>query len=154
MNYSERIIVHDRFLNTQKSAHEVRTKIIEHISKNKVVLLDIYKADAISFAYSDELFGMLLIFLGKERFKKLIKIRAKFDIINQIDRFLIDKQENQMFCLCRDVEESNVFRLLHEQKNPQQIKETTGLGTGCMWCMEKLENLYNDFVKIPYENFP
>ena len=154
MNYSERIIVHDTFLDTRKSAREVRTKLTEHISNHKTVLLDIYKAEAVSFAYADELFGTLMAFLGQDRFKKFINIRAKIDIINQIENILKQKQEEvQVFCVCRDVSESEIFRLLRQNKTPKQISETTGLGTGCMWCMEKLESLYVDVSKIPHENF-
>lgn len=153
MNYSERIIVYDTFLNTRRSARDVRTKLVEQIAKNNVVMLDIYKAEAISFAYTDELLGTLLLFLGKEKFKKFITIRAKLDIIKQIEEILKQKEEEaQVFCVCRDVGEQQIFRLLQQSFTPEQIKETTGAGTGCMWCMEKLESLYADFVKIPHEN--
>ncbi len=59
----------------------------------------------------------------------------------------------EFFCSCRDVKSTTVAELLAEGKTPQQIRELTTLGSGCMWCMEKLERIYDEGLKIPHEDF-
>jgi bacterioferritin-associated ferredoxin len=54
----------------------------------------------------------------------------------------------EFFCSCRDVSTTTVTELLSQGKTPQQIRELTTLGSGCMWCMEKLETIYNQSTKI------